>query len=144
MTTEQKIEQQLQEDFDKFYNKTYDEKIEIPQNIMELFKKGVMSLALYFHKINAYKLKAIASKNYKELTYGDLKDMITVILNTPLEKLYDRFEDAVNSQIQFQKFVLCYNNAVDDFNSKLKMKKANLTSISSGIPNNSNGMRIIN
>lgn len=144
MNTEQKIEQQLQEDFDKFYNKTYDGDVEVPPNIIELFKKGAMPLALFFHKINAYKLKAIAAKDYRELTYGDLKDMITVILNAPLEKMYLRFEDAVNNQIQFQKFVLCYNNAVDDFNSKLKMKKVSLLNLSTGVPNNSNGMRIIN
>lgn len=145
MNNEAAVEQQLQQDFDNFYNSIYDGKIETPSNILDLFKKGVMSLAPQFHKINSNKLHVISKTNYKQLTIGDLKDVITIILNTPFDKLYNDFNEAMESHLKVQKFVLSYNNHVEEFNKKLQLRKATLLDLTRNVhPNGGGNMKIVN
>ena len=133
MTTEQQIEKQLNDELVKFQNGIYSGKVEVPKNIIELFKKGVMSMPAFSHRINFNKVKVIASKKPSELTYADLNDVVKVVLNTVLAVNYDNFDTAVKENIKIEKFVLCFNENVDDFKEKLKMKKTTLKSLASPV-----------
>ncbi len=131
MTTEQQIEKQLNDEFVKFSNGNYSGKVEVPKDIIEMFKKGVMVIPPFAHKINFTKVKTIASKKVDELSYADLNDVIRVVLNTSLELRYGNdFDEAVKQSIKFDKFVLCFNEVINDFQGKLKMKKTNLLNLS--------------
>lgn len=138
------IEQQLNSEFNDFYNKLYDGKIDIPYNLLDIFKKGVMALAPQFHKINANKLDVIAHKKITELSYGDLKDVVTIILNTPFDKIYNDFNEAMESHLKIQKFIICYNASVDEFEKKLQQKKVVLTDLTRNVHPNGGNMKIVN
>ena len=163
MTTAEQITKQLNEEYDSFLNLPYAGKIPPPSFIIDLFKKAIMAMPPYAHKINFRKVKVIAGMKVEELTNGLLQDVIKVVLNTSLDKLYgcvsmkkgkdledamegrkslltNNFCDVIEKQIEIEKFVLAYNNHVDGFKKKLEMKKVNLESLS-GLRNN--GMRII-
>lgn len=143
MTTEQQIDQQLNDEYNKFMNSKYEGKVEVPENFIDVFKKSVMALAPQFHQININKLHVIANTNDEDLTIDHIHAANKMILNTPFEKIYDNFYEAMESHSKIQKFIVCYNKVVDDFSEKLKMKKATLQSLSS--PSlNGNSMRIIN
>lgn len=136
------VEEQIKDELDKFKNTTYNGKVEIPSNICELFKIGVLSLSPQTHGLLASKLKALYTRKYKEITNGELSDMIKIIVNTPFYKLYEGidFVKALDKHAKFERFILCYNSEVNDFQEKLKMKKVSLISLSRG---SVNGMRII-
>lgn len=131
MTTSEQIEKQLNDEFVKFSNGNYAGKVEVPKDIIEMFKKGIMVIPPFGHKINFNKVKVIASKKLGELSYSDLNDVIKVVLNTSLEVRYGNdFDEAVKQSIKFDKFVLCFNEVINDFQGKLKMKKTNLLNLS--------------
>lgn len=136
------VDKQIQNDYDAFLNMPYKGSVAVPENIIELFKKAIMALPSFTHKINFYKVKGIIQKKPNELTYSDLQDVIKVILNAPLKDLYDDIYEAIPEHINVQKFVLSYNTDIDSFESKLKMKKQTLLKLSDGI-GGVNGMRII-
>jgi len=141
MSTKEQIEQQLKSEFDKFYNEPHKGTIPVPANILELFKKSFMALAPHFHQVHATKVRVLANKLVSELSNGDINDMVKLIINTPMEKLYEGFDEAVHSHIQLEKFILSFNKYVDDFNAKLRMKQTTLENLS-GMRNqngNSNG-----
>lgn len=147
MTQNEQINKQLNEEWDRFLNEVYDSKFPVPSSIIDLFKKSIMSMPPFAHKIRFNKVRAISVMKPEELTNGLLQDIIKVILNTSLQKLYNNdgiheedFFRIIENQIQLEKFVLCYNNHVDDFRKKLEMKKATLESLSGA---RNNGLRII-
>ena len=142
MTTAEQIEKQLNDEFQKFSNGIYSGKLEVPKNIIEIFKKGVMSIPPFAHKINFNKVKVIASKKVEELTYADLNDVIKLVLNTPLNSVYDNFDTAVKESIKIEKFVLAFNETISEFQDKLRMKKTTLQNLAS--PNGNRRMQLIN
>lgn len=135
MNTSEQIEQQLKGEFDNFYNEVHKGAIPVPSNILELFKKAVMALAPHFHQVHASKIRVIASKTVPELTNGDIHDITKLVINTPLEKMYGSFDEAISAHIRYEKFILSFNKYVDEFNEKLRMRKATLENLS-GIRNN--------
>lgn len=144
MTTDQQITAELNNSFDKFQNDIYDGKVEVPENIIEYFKTGIMALPPYAHKINFHKVKVISNMKVGELTNQLISDMIKVILNTPLDKSFDGdYNKIIDKYIEFEKFVLCFNAHVDDFRKKLEMRKITLSSLSPTTPNR-NRLNIVN
>ena len=142
MTQQEQISKQLNDDFNVFFNAKYDGKIEVPSYLIDLFKKAIMALPPSAHKINFHKVKVIAGMKTEELTNGLLQDIIKVVLNTPLDKLFigNDFFNSINDYINIEKFVLAFNNHVDEFRKKLEMKKVRLESLSGA---RNNGMRVI-
>lgn len=140
-STQKQIETQINQDYEKFYNDIYKSEIPTPENFIELFKKAIIALPSFAHKINFHKVQVIASKKVEQLTVGDVHEIVKVVLNVPLEKLYEghTFDSAVLQTIKIEKFVLQYNKDVDDFREKLRMKKDNLLMLSGS----RNGMKII-
>ena len=142
MTTEQQIEKELNDEFVKFSNGIYDGKVEIPKNILEIFKEGIMVLPPFSHKINFIKVKNIAAKKVSELTYADLNDVIKVVLNTSLNLSFDSFHEGVKHSIAMDKFVMAYNETISKFQDKLRMRRTTLQNLSS--PKMNRGLQIIN
>lgn len=138
------IEHQINDELEKFKNEIYNGKVSIPADILVLFGKGVLFLAPQTHGILASKLKALYTRQVSEITNGELSDIIKIIVNTPLGKLYDSdgLEILLDKQSKLEKFILCYNNHINDFQEKLKMRRATLQSLSKGV-NGINGMRIL-
>ncbi|MEO7047881.1 MAG: hypothetical protein ABI091_21460 [Ferruginibacter sp.] len=128
------IEQQINEELEKFKNKVYAGKVKIPVNISELLKIGISSLAPQSHGINAIKLKSLHSTKKEEITNGMLSDIIKIIVSAPFGKLYEgiEFEKALKKHHELENFILCYNQIVQDFQEKLKMKRATLLALSTG------------
>lgn len=139
------IEQQINDELEKFKNEKYNGSVEIPSDILSLFRRGVLSLAPQSHGILASKLKALYTRHVSEITNGELSDIIKIIVNTPLGKLYEDedFFGALDRQQKLEKFILCYNRHVDDFQGKLKMRRATLQSLANGVNGGMNGMRIL-
>lgn len=130
MTQQQIVDKQIEEDYDKFYNSAYKGKVEVPKDILDKFKKGVMAMPPFAHKINFLKIKSVATKQIVELTNGDLNEIIKIILSTCPKELYADFKSAVDGNIDFEKFVLCFNDHVESFTKKLQMRKATLMDLS--------------
>jgi hypothetical protein len=144
---QEEINKQLNQEYDTFLNSLYTGKVDVPSFIVNLFKKAIMAMPPFAHKINFFKVKAIAKSKPEELTNGLLNDIVKVILNTPLEKLYSAditgndFYEIIDKHIELEKFVLAYNNHIDDFRKKLELKKATLESLTRNV--NGNGLRVI-
>lgn len=150
MNAQQQIDQQLNDEYNKFYETKYDGKPYVPEEFIELFKKSIISVPPFAHKINFHKIKSISQKKVEMLTFGDLHEMIKVILNTPLGKLYPEMDESnktfvsvVEKYIKIEKFVIEYNAQVEDFQGKLKMKKQTLQSLA-GTSHRNGSMSIIN
>lgn len=147
MNTNEQIQQSLNEETARFYEKKYDGKLSIPFEFPLLFKIAISNLSSYSHKINFHKVKSISKKTSPEYTFGDLHEIIKVLLNTPLNKLYPHMEesegefiDAIDEHIKVEKFVIEFNQIIDKFKSGLEMKRRTLQDLA-GKPSNS--MRII-
>lgn len=138
--TEQEINDRLTKDYDGFMDGIYEG--DVPDNILDLFEKAIMALPPFAHQINFYNVKNIISKKPEQLSNSDINDIIKVVLNVSLERLYDNLFVAIPEHIRFEKFVRGYNEIVENFKSKLKIKKATLKDLSSGILNK-NGSRIV-
>jgi hypothetical protein len=142
MTDAEKIQQQLNDEYDKFIRTKYNAKVKPPDDLVELFKKAILAMPAYAHKLNFNKVKVIANSRIEDLDNGMMNDIVKVVLNAPLEKIYgDDFYTAINKHLQVEKFIIDYNAHVDEFQKRLKMKKATLESLSI---KPTNGMRIIN
>lgn len=142
--TEQEINNQLNDEYDKFLYEKYSGKVSVPLNILELFKTAIVYIPSFAHKITYTKVKAISTTQVGKLTNTDLNDIVKVVLNTPMRELYPdlSFEKITEKGIEMDKFVVSYNASVEDFKQKLNQKKEVLKNLSSGILGN-NGMRII-
>jgi len=136
------IDSQINKEFQIFIEAAYKGTIKIPENIIELFKKAVLHLSPQFHQVNFSKIKQIIDKKSNELTNGEMKEVVKIIVNTPLNILFGNdVKEAIEDQIKLEKFIVSYNSSVNSFQEKLKMKKANLQSLTRGI--NGNGMKIV-
>lgn len=143
MTTQQSIDKQLSDEYEKFVNSRYSGKIPIPENIIDLFKVAIMTVSPNAHGIDFNKIKGIVKKNNSELVIGDLSDMITMILNSPPKNFYDnRFDVAVESIISFKKFEIAFTLYVREFNSSLQQKKITLLSLANA--GRGKGLSIVN
>lgn len=138
------VQEQINNELLKFQTETYNGKVEIPSDILEYFKKGILSLPPQVHGLSAHKIKAIYTRKPKEITNGELQDIIRIIFNASFDKMYEGedFIKALDKHIALEKFILSYHNEVDDFQAKMKMKRATLQSLTRGV--GSNGMKIIN
>lgn len=141
MNTKQQVEQQINQDYDKFVNGSYSGEVTVPINIIKIFMKAILAMPPFAHRINFLKVKSISNKEVKQLLVSDLNDIMKVLLNTPPEKLYEGDEGTIIEQcIKMDKFVISYNAFVDDFKGKLQLKKDNLLMIA-GVKGN--GLQII-
>ena len=139
MDARKQANEQIKAEYDKFYNGIYDGKVPVPLNFVELFKKGIMNMSAFSHKIFASKIKVIASRLPEELTNGDLNLVIKVIVNVEMKHLYSSFEESVEDTIKIQKFTLCYNEYVEAFKEQLEMKRVRLLDLATGgVPSLSN------
>ncbi len=143
MTNEQKIDQELNIDFEKFTQDKYKGKGDVPENFIELFKASYMSLAPKYHQMLGSRAKFIGEKTVEQLTVADIRDGVGLILNTQQNLKYNSFEEAVQSQRELDVFTNYFNEYVKDFTDKIKMRKVNLMSLSSSKMNGSN-LRILN
>lgn len=135
--SEAEIKEQIDGEFQNFLYSKYSGKLSIPKNIHELFKKGIMDMPPFAHKINFHKVKNVAETALAELTFDDLNDMIKIILSTKPKEFYTYFDEAVKEHIKFEKFVLEYNQIISEFQKSLEQKKVTLRSLTSGIANRS-------
>lgn len=142
MTSKEKsIQAQLKNDFDSFQFGVYTGGV-VPENFIELFKNGVKALAPQSHKVLARRIKAIASRQPNELFVEELREAIMVIVNTPMDRLYDfnslTFEGVMEWHSKFESFILEYNQHVENFQQKLTMKQTTLQNLTNG-----SGMRVV-
>lgn len=138
------IEEQINSDYQVFLYQKYSGHISPPKNILDIFKKAVMALPPFFHKIDFNKIEWIIKTKYADLTNDDLNEMIKLIFNTPLDKMFDSIEQAVPEMKQITKFSVSYNTMISEFQQKLQDKSKMLQTLSSGVLGGKNGMRIIN
>ncbi len=141
--SESEINEQLNKEYDTFLYNTYKGKIEVPKDILTLFKNAILSMPPFAHKILFTKIKAIYTTKVEKLTNGDINDIVKVILNTPLEKLYlsYTFEEMIAKQAKIDAFVISYNSHVEEFKKALEQKKKTLQSLTNGLPRN--GSKIV-
>ena len=130
MSIQNQVEKQLQEEFEKFNNKPYSGKVSLPVNIIELFHIGIMGMPAFYHKIQFSKVKMLLGKELNSITNGDISDLIKVIVNTPIERFYDNIDEAVEKMIKLEKFILSYNQMVEEFKGQLEMKRTTLMDLS--------------
>lgn len=136
------VQEQINNELFNFQHEVYKGKVKVPHDILETFLKCVFALPPQVHGLSARKIKAIYQKNVSQLTNGELQDIIKVVFNTPLEKIFIPTSKlpAIDEQIKFEDFVREYHALVDEFQKKLQMKKATLQSLSHG---GGSGMKIL-
>lgn len=137
--TEQQINKQLSEEFKGFQNSYYEPKTDL--DLVALFKKCYRNLGLQQHKIPSKVVKEIANAKEGKLTVAMCEDLFKVLLNVPLGKLFNSFEDAVAYHAKMESCVSAFNTHVDNFTVGLQIKGKNLQTIAN--PSGSNGMRVI-
>lgn len=138
---QRKVDEQINEERNKFYHGVYNGEVAIPENIQEVFSKAIFSgVRPQDHQIHVASLRRITTKPTNELTNVEIGSMINVILSTVFDKIYPDMETALESHEHIQKFVMYYNEVVSKFNEALDKKRKSLMSI---IQPQGNGMRII-
>lgn len=135
--SEKEIQQTIDKEYDDFLYSRYDGKLEVPKDFIVLFKKGVMAMPPFAHKISPHKIKAIVTTPIKELTFDQLSAIIKILLSTSPDKFYSEFDVAIQGWIKMEKFVLEFNGIVDGFTNSLKKRKENLMNLTAGLNKNS-------
>lgn len=128
MTTEIEIDNQLTKDYAAFYNKIYDG--ELPESLLQNFKKAFMYLVPSTHQYFMSRVKEMAAKTIRDLSVMEVGMIINLIVSTPPEKLYSSFDEAVDSLAILHKLRDDYNKAVEENQRKLKAKKERLMQLS--------------
>ena len=145
MAPAQQVEKEIENEIQRFYDKGYDGKQNVPANIIELFKRAVMVVPPNFHKVYFSKIKLIASKAPNELSNGEISEVVKLILTATPQSLYDDFEEAMSVHCKIEKFIRNYNEHVNAFQSGLQAKRTKLMSLSGASGGmNGNSRRIIN
>lgn len=145
MTQSQIVDKQINDEVQRYYDKVYDGKQNVPANIIELFKRAVMVVPPNFHKVYFSKIKLIASKAPNELSNGEISEVVKLLLTATPQSLYDDFEEAIAVHCKIEKFIRAYNEHVEAFQSGLQAKKTTLMSLSGASGGmNGNSRRIIN
>ncbi len=141
--SENEVNEQLNNEYNTFLYSPCKCKLPIPKNVIDLFKRAILAMPPYAHKILFTKVKAIYTTKVDKLTNSDVNDIVKVILNTPLEKLYlsYTFEEMVEAQIKMDAFVISYNSHVEEFKKGLEQKKLRLKDLTNGLPRN--GSKIV-
>ena len=128
MTTEKQIDEQIQGDYARFYNKIYDG--ELPEDLIELFKKAFMALSPNTHQYHANKVKEMGAKSVRDLTNLELGMVINLIVSVPPERLYKTFDESVDNILRIEVIRKQYNEIVDKMNQELGKKKERLMGLS--------------
>lgn len=126
------VDKMIQDEYEKFINSKYSGKLPIPENALDMFKRGILAMPPTTHRINFNKIKSIGGKSKEQLTNGDIQDIIKIILNTSIEKSYPEvsFDDAIKEYIKVEKFIIEYNLIVDNLQKELVLKRQKLQELS--------------
>jgi hypothetical protein len=130
MSVQNQVERQLQDEFNKFNNAPYAGKGTIPANLVELFSVGYMGMPVFYHKIQALRVKSIIGKELDELNPSDINEIIKVIVNIPPERFFDNIDEALEFYARLDKFLLLFNDSMKSFSEDLEMKRTRLMDLS--------------
>src|SRR3982751_10927 len=120
MMTIEQIDGQLQEEFNRFYQRLNQKKL--PDNFMEMLKKAVMVQSPNQHTINAKTLREMISKKPDSLTVVEVGIMFNIILSTPIEKMFGSLEEAFDVWEQIDELRKTFNKEVDEIKVTLEKK----------------------
>ncbi len=137
MTTEHEINEQIQRDYEAYYNSVYQH--ELPDSIYTLFKRAFMALAPEVHQIRTPLLRTLEETPANLLTVAQVGIMINVIVKVPLGALFTSYEKAITVYEEIDALKIQYNKEVDDLQRKINLKKQTLMKL--GGINNSASFR---
>jgi hypothetical protein len=127
MMTIEQIDGQLQEEFNRFYQRLNQKKL--PDNFMEMLKKAVMVQSPNQHTINAKTLREMISKKPDSLTVVEVGIMLNIILSTPIEKMFGSLEEAFDVWEQIDELRKTFNKEVDEIKVTLEKKRVKMMEI---------------
>lgn len=134
MTTEKEIDQQIDNDKQKFYNAPYNGSI-LPAGLLELFKKAYFTLPTKAHSLSPSKVRDIMSKPFENLlTNSDVGIIVNVLNVVPANQLYPSLEEALERQQELAFLSRDYNKVVDELTVSLMKKKARLMQLGGVVP----------
>lgn len=128
MTSEREIDQQINNDLNRFYSSVFDG--ELPDDLLDRFKKSLMALAPASTKYNSEAVKKIISKRVNELSFMDVGLIINAVFAVPFEKVYNSIEEAIDKNMELELIREKYNKSVDDMQQSLTKKKNTLMKLS--------------
>lgn len=128
MTTAADIERQLQAEHQAFFASQFAK--ELPDDLIERFKKALMASAPGHHKYHSDKVKAIIVKKPYDLNYLDVGMIINLLFAVPFEKLYDSLEEAIEKNLELENIRELYNKIVNETEQRLSKKRGILLNLS--------------
>lgn len=120
-----------------FYNDVY--KGAVPDNYMELFKKAIFALPVSFAQITSTKLKEIANKDIKTLSFVEVAKIGEIILAVPLDKIYDNIETGLDESAKVETLMFNLEKARQEFEERTDRKHQSMINL--GGVNGGNAMQ---
>lgn len=122
MTTQKEIDEQIHQDYTRFYQSIYDG--ELPPDIMYKFRTCLM-----WHNAKSLPTFPVAVKNILEkkehdFTFFDVGVIINTIMPVPYNCIYESPEQAIEATIEYVQLQEAYNKKVDQTNQQLERKRA--------------------
>jgi hypothetical protein len=128
MTTEKEINDQIQGDYNKFWNSPYEGKM--PDSIMYRFRTALM-----FHNAKSLQAppsvmrKLIEKKEY-DLNFVEVGVIINTMFAVPFNCMYETPEQAIDETIECKEIEIEFNKLVDKRTQELERKRARLLQLS--------------
>src|SRR6187402_2936340 len=126
MTTQRDIDEQIQKEYNSFYQKVYDGEIAVPSDLIVRFRKALMAIAPNLHQIHANRMRALVDKPANELTWVEVGAVINVIQAVAFREVYDDIDEAVEKTQGLEVLRVGYNSTVAALDKKLAAKKKKL------------------
>lgn len=124
---EREIEQQIDDDVQKYNTSIYDGFL--PQSFIDYFKKSLMVIPPGNHQYNMEKVKDMISRRPDEVRIIEVGMMINLIYACPFRELYDSVEQGIEMTMEFDKVREGFNKTTEDIERKLALKRQTLRKI---------------
>lgn len=129
MTTEQEINKQIQEEYNKYRDAPYDG-VPLPEEIIRLFKKAMMVVPYDDHKFNMVRVKEICEKGVKDLTWLEAGMVINFMQKVIPEKVFSSIEKYCEFMIANTFIVSEYNIVTNKWQRNIEAYKDRLRNTS--------------
>lgn len=124
----QEIEQKLEDDRSAFYREAFPHPL--PKNFLAIFKRVIMKTSPARYKLTASDIGKILSKKLATLDNLDVRRMINVIVEAPLELMYDSPETYVAQFPEIETLIKIANIELNKLDVEIGTRRKTLQDLS--------------
>lgn len=133
MTPEKEIHEQVEKDYQRFWQTQYDG--ELPSGLIYRFRSALMFHTPKTLPGSIHVISELINKKEDDLKFFEVGVIINTIFSVPFNCMYDSPEQAMEAMSELKEIEISYNDLVEKRSKEIERKRERLLKLSGITPN---------